>query len=47
MNPLKQTFPNVCKWPAAGAQLLDFVAALPTTSMHQLRLLWSRQTEKS
>jgi hypothetical protein len=36
-----------CWWPAAGANFLDFVAALPTTSMHQLRLLWSRQIKKS
>jgi hypothetical protein len=34
-------------WPGACAQFLDFVAALRTTSMHQLRLLWSRQIEKS
>lgn len=43
----KPTLASDSSWPAPGAQLLDFNAALPTTSMYRLRLLCRRLFEKS
>jgi hypothetical protein len=38
---------DVSSWPTPGALPVDFIATLPTASLHLQWLLWSRKIEKS
>jgi hypothetical protein len=44
---LRPPLVNDWRWPAAGFASVDFIAALPTASLHLQRLLSGRQIEKS